>query len=172
MTYEFPHGWLAAKASEIHDANARGRAGRRRGNFAGQHPEVDVSRIIMPKLVFYASRRGEGDGQKLPMPCLRIMAAPTRFDTPSGDMFNRVTQDHSTRMNMKIIAGPTKFKVKEHEFVRADFERSTPSEMYRAYIQTVAQDQLLTIEIFAATTDELQKIADSLQSMEISNNDQ
>ena len=171
MTYEFPHGWLAAKAIEIHDANARGRTAAA-ATILQQHPEVDVSRIIMPKLVFYASRRGEGDGQKLSMPCLRIMAAPTRFDTPSDDMFNRVTQDHSTRMNMKIIAGPMKFKVKEHEFVRADFQRSTPSEMYQAYIQTVAQDQLLTIEIFAATTDELQKIADSLQSMEISNADQ
>jgi len=39
--------------------------------------------------------------------------------------------------------------------------------LYQAYVQTLSNDYLLTIEIYAPSTDELQKIGETLQTMVI-----
>ena len=53
-------------------------------------------------------------------------------------------------------------------FLRADFERtSATTHLYQSYVQTLSEDYLLTIEIFASSPAELQQVAASLQSMSI-----
>jgi hypothetical protein len=59
--------------------------------------------------------------------------------------------------------------VKKHPFVRADFDRSVGAvHMYQSIIQTIAGDYLLTVEIYAYSSDELQQVAASFQTMDIS----
>jgi len=171
MSYEFPRGWMPAQPGVLHGVNVRGQAVAE-ANALQQRPGFDTRHLIVPKVVFYASRRGDGDGQKLSLPCLRIQARPAQLGATSPEAFHRLTQSMATAMNMKIIAEPTQFKVKDHDFLRADFERSSPVHAFEAFIQTVAGDYSLTIEIFATSPDELQKAAESLQSMEISDEDQ
>ena len=68
----------------------------------------------------------------------------------------------------KLVAPASKYEVKEHTFLRVDMERNVGGmRLYQAYVQTVSEDYLLTIEIYAASTDELQKVGDTLQTMVI-----
>jgi len=58
--------------------------------------------------------------------------------------------------------------VNKHQFLRADFERTSGgARVYQSYVQTLSEDYLLTIEIFASSPEELQQAAASLQSMAI-----
>lgn len=73
---------------------------------------------------------------------------------------------------MKLFAPASEYNVNKHQFLRADFERTSGgTRVYQAYVQTLSEDYLLTIEIFAPSPDELQQIAASLQSMSITDDD-
>jgi len=65
--------------------------------------------------------------------------------------------------------GPaSKYEVKEHAFLRVDMERNVGgTRLYQAYVQTLSDDYLLTVEIYATSADELEKIGDTLQAMVI-----
>jgi len=39
--------------------------------------------------------------------------------------------------------------------------------LYQAYVQTLSEDYLLTVEIYVTSTDELQKVGETLQTMVI-----
>ena len=68
-----------------------------------------------------------------------------------------------------MLGPPSEFMVKEHSFLRVDFEQSSGgSRVYYAFVQTLAGDYLLAIEVIASSASELQQIAASLQSMIIS----
>ncbi len=70
--------------------------------------------------------------------------------------------------NAKLMGPASSFEVKGHAFVRVDFERSAGGmHIYQGYVQTLAEDYVLTIEIYATSADELKKIADTLQTMVI-----
>ena len=76
-------------------------------------------------------------------------------------------------LGMKLIGTAAGFQANKHSFVRADFEhRIGAVSLYQSHVQTIAGDYLLTIEIYAYSTDELQQVAASLQSMSISDHDQ
>ena len=63
--------------------------------------------------------------------------------------------------------GPAnKYEVKEHTFLRVDLERNVGgTRLFQAYVQTLSEDYLLTVEIYATSTDELQKVGETLQTM-------
>ena len=123
----------------------------------------------MPKTVFYASRKGDWDGQHINIPSVRIGAIPSRLDSVNVNAFQQMVTNMATASGMKIIGSPYEFQVNKHSFVRADFERSVgAARIYQSFVQTIAGDYLLTIEIYAYSTDELQQAAASLQSMAIS----
>jgi len=78
FAYEFPRGWIAAKPEALHILNERLEASAK-ASILQQHPEASGNfRIMTPKIIFYASRRGDGDGQRLSFPCVRITATPSR----------------------------------------------------------------------------------------------
>jgi thiol-disulfide isomerase/thioredoxin len=168
MTYELPKNWVAAKAEATHALNERTSAAAK-ASVLQQHPEmVDSLRLMIPTVVLYASRKGEGDGQHMSVPCLRIVAMPSRLDALRMDAFRQMTESMARAQNMKMIAEGNKYEVNGHEFARADFERGAGErKAFEAYVQTLAGDYMLTIEIYAASTEELQRTAESLKSMMI-----
>ena len=96
----------------------------------------------------------------------------THMDTLNANRFRDMTEKMATAAGMKIIAPALEFLVKDHQFLRVDFERSSGrSSVYQSQIQTLAGDSLLTIDIFATSADELQKVAASLQTMIIKDDD-
>jgi thiol-disulfide isomerase/thioredoxin len=172
LTYELPKGWIAAKPEAMHRTNERAEAATNAA-ILQQHPEFAGSvGVSVPKIVLYASRKGEGDGQKLALPCIRVTAQPSRMSALSLSGFQRMTEYTATAVGGRITRPAAAFTVKDHDFLRADLERSAgSSKVAEALVHTLAGDYLLQIEIFASSQEELDKIADSLQSMIITDSD-
>jgi thiol-disulfide isomerase/thioredoxin len=168
LTYELPKNWIAAKVEATHALNER-TAAAAKASILQQHPEmVDSLRLMLPTVVLYASSKGEGDGQHMSVPCLRIVATPSRLDSLRMDAFRQITESMARAQNMKLIAEANKYEVNGHEFARADFERGAGDrKAYEAYVQTLAGDYMLTIEIYATSADELQRASESLKSVMI-----
>jgi len=169
MTYQFPQNWHATNPDSLRSLNGRAEAAAKAA-ILQQHPEFANSpNLVMPKTVFYASRKGEWDGQHINIPSLRIGAIPSRLDSVNLNTFEQMVTNMATASGMKIIGAASEFQVNKHSFVRADFERSVGVvRIFQSLVQTIAGDYLLTIEIYAYSTDELQQAAASLQYMAIS----
>jgi len=172
LSYEFPRGWIAARPESLHVLNERSEAGAKAAVLQ-QHPELaDTLRFSIPKIVFYASRKGDGDGQRMGLPSLRISATPSRLDSLRLGTFQQMMDHLAVASGLKLFAQASEYIVNKHEFLRADFERSSGgTHVYQSYVQTLSEDYLLTIEIFASSPDELQQVAASLQSMSITDED-
>ena len=172
MSYEFPRGWVAAKPGSLHVLNERSEAGAKAAVLQ-QHPELaDSLRFSTPKIVFYASRKGDGDGQRLGLPSLRISATPSRLDSLRLSTFQQMMDHMAVASGLKPFAQASEYTVNKHQFLRADFEQSSGgTHVYQSYVQTLSEDYLLTIEVFASSPDELQQVAASLQSMSITEED-
>lgn len=172
MSYEFPRGWTAAEPESLHVLNERSEASAKAAVLQ-QHPELaDSLRFSTPKTIFYASRKGDGDGQRLGLPSLRISATPSRLDSLRLSTFLQMMDHMAVASGLKLFAQASEYTVNKHQFLRADFERSSGgTHVYQSYVQTLSEDYLLTIEIFASSPDELQQVAASLQSMSITEED-
>jgi thiol-disulfide isomerase/thioredoxin len=174
MTFQFPQNWRAQNPDSLQALNDRVE-GAARAAMLQQHPEFANSpsqRIIVPKTVFYASRKGEWDGQHINFPSLRISAVATGLDAVNLEPFQKMVTNVAGASGMKIVGAASEFQVNKHPFVRADFERSAGAvRIYQSLVQTVAGDYLLNIEIYAYSLDELQQVAASLQSMSIAEED-
>ena len=132
-----------------------------------QHPEAAGNlRIMTPKIVFYASRRGDGDGQRLSFPCIRIMTTASRATSLELDTFQRTADAMANASGAKLSLAPAEYRVKDHPFTRADVERSMGGQhILQTYVQTLSEDCLLTIEIYALSGDDKQVAVDSLQKL-------
>ncbi len=168
LRYEFPKGWIAAKAESVHEVNVKAEAAAK-ASMLQQHPEMaEHLNVMMPVTVFYASKRGEGNPQRLSLPCIRINATPARMSRLSLETFQNMADNMAVASSAKLVAPASKYEVKEHNFLRVDMERNVGGmRLYQAYVQTVSEDYLLTIEIYATSAEELQKIAGTLQTMMI-----
>jgi thiol-disulfide isomerase/thioredoxin len=170
MTFQFPQNWRAVNPESLHTLNERFEAAAKAAMFQ-QHPEfanTASSNLIVPKTVFYVSRKGEWDGQHINMPSIRIGAIPSGLNSVKLDTFEKMVANMATVSGMKIIGAASEFHVNNHSFVRADFERSVgAARIYQSFVQTIAGDYLLTIEIYGYSLDELQQAVTSLQSMSI-----
>jgi thiol-disulfide isomerase/thioredoxin len=168
LTYEFPRGWIAAKPDVLHALNEKLEA-EAKASLLQQHPEAAGNlRIITPKLVFFASRRGDGDGQHLSFPCVRIMATPSSATALQVDTFRQTTDAMATASGSTVASAAAEYRVKDHPFLRADFERSMGGQrIFQTYVQTLSEDYLLTIEIYALSGDDKAAATDSLQKIVI-----
>src|SRR6266576_3739645 len=92
-----------------------------------------------------------------------IGAGPSRLDSVNLDTFQRIVEKMSAAESLTLTSPPVEFRVKKHPFVRG----IGAVHMYRSMVQTVAGDDLLTIEIYAYSTEGLQQMAASLQTMAI-----
>jgi thiol-disulfide isomerase/thioredoxin len=172
ITYEFPQGWIAADPAALHDLNERTQSAAEAA-ILQQNPGAGANlRIMMPKIVFYASQRGEGDGQRFSFPSIRFLATPAQVETLELETFRQMISSMATATGAEVIGSASEFQVKGHSFLRADLVRSMAgSKIYHSYVQTLAGDYLVTIEIYSLSQDEMQKIASSLQSMTVKDED-
>lgn len=168
LTYELPRGWTASQPAALHAANERMEASAR-ASLLQQHPDAgNAVRINIPKFVLYASRKGEGDGTHMSMPSLRISAVRSSASSINLSRFQQMVENMATGAGAKISRPPADFLVKDHQFVRVDLMHgSGKSQYYHSFVQTVAGDYLLTIDLFASSSGELEDLAASLKSISI-----
>lgn len=173
LAYEFPKGWIPASPDQLHSVNQRSEAAAK-ASILQQRPELaDSLHINIPKVVFYASRKGNWDGQHYDLPSIRIMANPTRLEEINPDAFEQLVSSRATVAGMKMIGEVSMFEVNKHRFFRADFEHAVGAvHVYESFVQTLAGDYLLNIDLYAYSSDELNQAAASLKAMTITDDDQ
>ena len=168
MSYEFPRGWIPTSPDSIHSVNERAEAAAKSA-ILKQHPELaDSMRLNIAKVVFYASRKGHWDGQHYDLPSICITASPTRLDEVNTEAFRQLATSRATAGGMKLIGDTSSFEVNKHQFLRADFDHAVGAvHVYQSLVQTVAGDYLLNIELYAYSAEELNKLAESLEAMNV-----
>ena len=168
LRFEFPAGWIAEKAEALHESNEQ-LISSAQASLMKQHPELTSAPAIRaPKAIFYASRRGDGNAQRATLSSMRIQAVQLPNGMATEDLFQRMTARMVSAAELIEVTPAAAFEVKQHSFIRAEFERKSGAlHYYEAMAQTSAGDYLLTIEWYAASLDELRTIGDSLQKMEI-----
>jgi|GEM_PF-872294 len=173
VAYEFPKGWIAASPDQLHSVNERSEAAAK-ASILQQRPELANSLLInTPKVVFYASRKGNWDGQHYDLPSIRIMANPTRLEEINPDAFEQLVSSRATAAGMKVIGEVSMFEVNKHRFFRADFEHAVGAiHVYESLVQTIAGAYLINIDLYAYSSDELNQAAASLKAMTITEDDQ
>lgn len=172
LSYEYPRGWIPASPDQVHSINERTEAAAK-ASILQQRPELANSlRLNVPKVVFYASRKGNWDGQHYDLPSIRMVANPTRLDEINPDTFEQLASSRATAAGMKVLGEVSMFEVNKHRFFRADYEHSVgATRVYQSFVQTIAGDYLLTIELYAYSSDELNQAAASLKAMFITDDD-
>jgi hypothetical protein len=168
LRYEFPAGWKAANPEQVQESNQRSEMGIR-ALLEKQHPELaGTAHIAVPEVIFYASKRGDGEPQKPVLNSMRIVAQVTRRDIVDEEEFGQVTARMINFSQLKQVGSTESFEVKGHKFMRADFERTNGAlHYYQSLAHTLAGDYLLQIECFAPSIEELKQITDTLLKMEV-----
>lgn len=172
MSYKFPDAWIPASVDLLHAVNER-TEGAAKATILQQHPEMsDSVRVNIPKVVFYASRKGNWDGQHYDLPSIRIMASPSRAEEINPSAFEQLVSSRATASGMKVVSEPSMFEVNKHRFFRADFDHAVGAvHVYQSLVQTIAEDYLLNIELYAYSSEELNQAAASLKAMSITDED-
>ena len=165
FSYEFPSGWIAAKPEGLRAAN-ESIAASAKAFALQQHPESGgTPHIMVPKIIFYASRRGEGDGQRFAIPSLRITAMEWSLPELTLDTVKR-DAERMEGAGMNLMRSPEVYSIGEQQLFRADFENTrTNPHSWMCHIQTVVEGYLHTLEIFAADKQELEQLARTTQSL-------
>ncbi|HEX7287542.1 MAG TPA: redoxin family protein [Candidatus Angelobacter sp.] len=168
LTYEFPRNWNASKPETLRALNQRTEAANRAAMLQRNPDASPPQHITINRVVFSASLKGEDDGQRLLLPCLRIYAVPSRAGALNLSRFAQMAESMATGSNAKLLAPPIEIMVKGHQFVRADLVHNAGrNQLYRAFVQTLAAGYLVSINFYASSAEELETLAASLQSISI-----
>ena len=166
MTFEFPPDWIAAMPTALDSANERGAASAIAALL--QPPKAaDSPNTSNPKLIFYVSKKGAGDGQRIEFPSIRIVALSWHGEPLTLDNFRRATTQLAVASALQVMAAPSEFRVDEHVFFRADLQRAAGAKYYTTIVQTQAGEYLLHFELFADSKQELDQIGSALQAITI-----
>jgi hypothetical protein len=96
------------------------------------------------------------------------MASPSRSTALQVDTFRKTTEAMAAASGSTVASAASEYRVKDHPFLRADFERSMGGQrIFQTYVQTLSEDYLLTIEIYTLSGDDKALATDSLQKIVI-----
>ena len=170
VRYEFPEGWITAQPEVLQEANDHLQASMRELLLKQQFQASENIQFLPPTILLYVSRRGDGEPEKPVLSSIAIRVQQTSVITLDEPDFRTKMDKMASVGQMKLLAPAAGFEVARHKFLRADFERSLGAlHYYQTIVETIAGDSVLHIEILAASAEELRQIADSLQNMEIEN---
>jgi tetratricopeptide (TPR) repeat protein/peroxiredoxin len=154
FSYQLPPNWTAVAPQIVQAASEKAQANLQ-AKFLEQHPEQRASmHLNLPSVVFYASRSGQGDGQRLSFPCARISAWPATGAVPTlGQVKARAQAIQPPGVTM--AGDPEEFTVDGQEFLRMELVNSTPK-VWVSRIVTIIHGQLVALEFFAIDQQELE----------------
>jgi len=165
FSYEFPAGCVAAKPETLHAVNEKTEASAK-AMVLQQHPESSGSlQIVVPRMIFYASQRGQGDGQRLALPCMRISAM--RWNGPALTLdFLKANAEKMQPAGVSLVRGPEPYTAGDQKFFRADYGNTGNNQhVWMSRIQTLADGYLLMLEFFAADQQELGQLVSTVSTL-------
>jgi hypothetical protein len=158
FSYQFPPGWIAAAPETIRAATEIAQAAAK-AKFLEQHPGMNADFLAIPKIIFYASQSGRGDGQQIAIPCVRI----SFISLPNPNITLAQVNTHQGNQappGMTMTRGPEELVVNGQEFLRTDFETTerTPRVLV-SRVMTITRGSLLSLECLAADKEMIERLA-------------
>jgi len=169
LTFDFPPNWVAVSQSVLKPINEQAEQSAKAT--LPQRPELANATVVAPKVIFYASRKGAGDGKRIEIPSIRITALRTPAQILTLDSFQRTVIQMAGGSSLQVLAAPSEYRVDDHAFFRVDLGRATGARYYTSFVRTLTGNYFLNIELFAYSAEELQQVASSLQAISISENE-
>jgi thiol-disulfide isomerase/thioredoxin len=168
MTFALPEGWNATKPETLHAINERIETAAKAA-VRQTHPELaDSVDLAYPRTIFYASKRGDWNGQSADIPSILITSLPSHGAELTISSFESMVVKQATAKGLKVAAPASDMKWNNHSFIRADFLRTVGSlQLSLSTLQTIAGDSLLTIELLAYSPEEVQQVISILQGLSI-----
>jgi tetratricopeptide (TPR) repeat protein len=159
FSYQLPPNWTAVAPQIVQAATEKAQADLQ-AKFLEQHPEQRGStHLNLPSVVLYASRSGQGDGQRLSFPCARISVWLATGSVPTlGQLKARAQAILPPGVTM--AGDPEEFTIDGQEFLRVKLvnSNSTPH-VWVSRIVTIVHGQLLALELFATDQQELEGLS-------------
>jgi hypothetical protein len=168
MTFALPEGWNATKPETLHAINERLETAAKAA-VRQTHPELaDSVDIAYPRTIFYASKRGDWNGQSADIPSILITSLPSHGAELTISSFELMVVKQATAKGLKVAAPASETKWNNHPFIRADFLRTVGSlHLSLSTLETNAGDSLLTIELLAYSPEEVQQVVSILEGLSI-----
>jgi thiol-disulfide isomerase/thioredoxin len=159
FSYHMPPNWVAT-APEIIQAASEKTQAELREKFIEQHPEQGASlRLKIPNVVFYASASGQGDGQRIYFPCVRISLLPSSSFAATLDAI-KASAEKMLPPGTTLVRVPEEYTVNGQQFLRMDIVNSSATlPVWVSRVVTITHGQLLFLEHFATGQQELERLA-------------
>jgi hypothetical protein len=165
-SYEFPKDWIAEKATTLHEINRKWDLDARLGppdlRFWGL---VRLVHGYSPKVIFYASASGKGDGNLVSIPSIRVGAQRTDERFLDTEKLRRKFE-HADQKTVRLLRIPDSFALKGHPFFRVEVEGAQgTTRIWVSRMQTYLTGHMVLFEFYASSEEELQRIAATIQSV-------
>jgi len=159
FSYQLPPNWIAVAPEIVRPAAEKAEADAR-AKFLEQHPEQsDSSEINIPRVVFYASQSGRGDGQRLVLPCIRISVMYWNRSSISLDEV-KAWEAKSVPAGWNLAQGPEEYGPEGQEFFRTELVATNQSlRLWASRIMTVTHAHRVLLEILTTDKEELERLA-------------
>jgi thiol-disulfide isomerase/thioredoxin len=157
FSYQLPPHWVAAAPEIIQAATEKAQA-EFRAKLLEQHPEQGAAvQLNLPRVVFYASPSGQGDGQRIWFPSVRISVTSW---TGSSLVEMRARMGQTLPPGVSLVREPEIYTEDGRQFLRLDavLSNSTPR-VWVSRIVTLTHGQLLVLELFATDQQELEHLS-------------
>jgi thiol-disulfide isomerase/thioredoxin len=167
--YHYPEGWIAAKTEAIRAANDQAKALAKNDTRQDSSTPRNTGYFSVREMLFYATKREENAFAAVPS--IRINA----FESPGAALTIEYMQFNATAMartGLRQLREPGKIIVDDQALFRVDFEDDREaSHVLLTQFQTVVEDHVLTIEFRAASPQELDQLAATIQTCTFSDAD-
>jgi thiol-disulfide isomerase/thioredoxin len=169
FTYHYPEGWSAANPDAIRAANDQAKALSKSDTRQDSSASRNTGYFSVPEMLFYATMREETAFPAVPS--IRI----TAFDSPGAVLtleYIQYTAAAMARTGLRQLREPSKITVDDQALFRVDFEDDREgAHVLIAQFQTAVEDHVLTVEFRAASPQELEQLAATIQTCTFSDPD-
>lgn len=167
FSYEFPKDWIAEKPETLHELNNKWDAAAKRGPAELQfYGRTTLLHGYSPKVVFYASSSGKGDGNRVAIPSIRIGAQQTDERFLDIEKLRHKFEHVDPKKSARLLRPADGFVLKGHSFFRLEFEgRQGTTPMWVSRLQTFLNGHMVLFEFYASSEEELQQLTATVQSI-------
>jgi thiol-disulfide isomerase/thioredoxin len=158
FSYQFPADWVVVAPETVRAADAKAKADAQ-AIFLAQHAgENTSSRMRTFTVVFYASKSGRGDGQRISAPCVRISILPwIRSSVTLGEV--QAWEEKSVPPGWQVSQTPKEVDLQGQQLFRTELMTTNQSPpVWACRILTVTHGRLLRLEALTRDKEELARL--------------
>jgi len=168
LSYRFPEGWTAAKPEALRARNAAAYAAMKAA-FEKQARDLPGEvHLVVPKTIFYASRRSGASPTNLDLPSVLITVTEGPMEELSLDSVGRNARAFE-RTGLKMVGEPQEIDAGVQHCFRTDFaDTAHEPQRWLSRIDTTVEGYVVSMQFFAGSQQEFGRIAATAGSLAFS----